>query len=104
MAESWLKMCETGCVRREMYKRPVLLRIAVELINKMNTLLKVWTCKHKEDPACVWYFSHADHKLICLRSASYSAIWFHFSAAVFTLEWILEQKMQWVPYETLPLN
>lgn len=95
---------------QEVYKRPALLLIASQLTNKMNTWLKVWTCKHKElktqlsQPACVWCFSHDDHKVICLRSASYSAIWFHFSAAVITLDRILEHKMRWVPYEKLPLN
>lgn len=68
----------------------------------------VRTCKELKrqlsQPACLWCFSHADHKVIYLRSASYAAIWFHFSAAVITLDWILEHKMQWVPYEKLPLN
>lgn len=70
-----------------------------QLINKMNTWLKSWACKYKElktqlsQPACVQCFSHADHKVIYLHSASSSAIWFHFSAAVITLDWILEHKM-----------
>lgn len=48
--------------------------------------------------------SHADHKVIYLHSASSSAIWFHFSVAVITLDPILEHKRWWVPYEKLPLN
>lgn len=51
---------------------------------------------------CAVLFS--DHKVIYLHSASSSAIWFHFSAAVITLDRTLEHKMWWVPYEKLPLN
>lgn len=66
--------------------------MACQLINKMNTWLKVLTCKHKEiktqlsQPACVWWFSHDDSKVMYLCSTSYSAVWFHFSAAVSALD------------------
>lgn len=78
-----------------------------QLINKMNTWLSLDLQGIKEPAIAASMFvvlfscwSQGNIFTQCIIAA----IWFHFSAAVITLDWILEHKMQWVPYEKLPLN